>query len=69
MVHDLQAGVGMEEDTTKHNVGTGLGLATVYGAITRWGGTIEIAQSAPGKGTTIVLRLPPVSGAGVIDGQ
>ena len=37
--------------------GTGLGLATAYGAVTDAGGSIEI-ESAPGEGTTVRIRLP-----------
>jgi signal transduction histidine kinase len=43
--------------TTKGQGGTGLGLARVYGIIQRHHGTIEI-DSAPGRGTTIRIRLP-----------
>ena len=43
--------------TTKGHGGTGLGLARVYGIIQRHRGTIEI-DSAPGRGTTIRIRLP-----------
>ena len=60
-------GIGMEEKmrsrvfepffTTKMNVGTGLGLSTVYGTVTRYGGQIDIASS-PGKGTTFTLLFP-----------
>ena len=60
-------GVGMDAETsrrclepfftTKGDGGTGLGLAMVYGAVQRHGGTVEIV-SAPGRGTTIRLRLP-----------
>jgi PAS domain S-box-containing protein len=60
-------GVGMNEQTlkrvfepfftTKAEIGTGLGLSTVFGAITRWGGMVDVASS-PGKGTTFVFILP-----------
>ena len=60
-------GVGMDDETlrrclepfftTKGDRGTGLGLAMVYGAVQRHGGTVEVA-SQPGRGTTFRLRLP-----------
>jgi signal transduction histidine kinase len=37
--------------------GTGLGLASVQGALWQNGGSIEV-ESQPGRGTTFVLRLP-----------
>jgi PAS domain S-box-containing protein len=37
--------------------GTGLGLARVYGTVKAHGGSVDI-RSAPGRGTTIHLRLP-----------
>ena len=43
--------------STKGRLGTGLGLAEVYGIVRRHRGRIEI-QSAPGKGTTIRLSFP-----------
>ena len=42
--------------------GTGLGLATAYGAVTDAGGSIDI-ESAPGEGTTVRIRLPAAAGA------
>jgi signal transduction histidine kinase len=43
--------------TTKGQLGTGLGLAMVYGVAQHHSGTIEIASEL-GKGTTFTLRLP-----------
>jgi two-component system NtrC family sensor kinase len=43
--------------TTKER-GTGLGLSVVYGIVDRHGGTIDL-QSEMGKGTRVVLRIPP----------
>jgi PAS domain S-box-containing protein len=43
--------------TTKGKLGTGLGLAEVYGIVKRHRGSAEI-ESAPGVGTTIRMRFP-----------
>ncbi|MEJ0035791.1 MAG: ATP-binding protein [Gammaproteobacteria bacterium] len=71
MIEIIDTGSGMDEQTrrrclepfftTKGERGTGLGLAMVYGAMQRNGGSIEI-DSAPGAGTTIRL-LFTIAGA------
>ena len=65
------SGTGMTEEvqrrafdpfyTTKGTRGTGLGLSVVYGIVTRHGGQV-ILESAPGRGTTVSLRLPAAFG-------
>jgi PAS domain S-box-containing protein len=60
-------GAGMDEATilrvfepfftTKMDIGTGLGLSTVYRTVTNWSGTIEV-NSTLGEGTTFTLRFP-----------
>jgi signal transduction histidine kinase len=47
--------------TTKGERGTGLGLAMVYGVVTRHGANIDI-ESAPGKGTRFRLEFHPADG-------
>ncbi len=65
-------GVGMSREvaaqafdpffTTKpRDKGTGLGLATVYGIVTRAGGHVEI-ESEPGRGTSVRVYLPVAVG-------
>ncbi len=60
-------GIGMDEETqsrvfepfftTKSEVGTGLGLSTLYSTATHWGAFIDV-ESTPGEGTTFTLRFP-----------
>jgi CheY-like chemotaxis protein len=44
--------------STKGPRGTGLGLAMVYGIVSRHGGEI-LVDTAPGAGSTFTVRLPP----------
>ncbi|MDH4345230.1 MAG: HAMP domain-containing histidine kinase, partial [Thermoleophilia bacterium] len=60
-------GDGMDEETrarsfdpfftTKGQQGSGLGLSTVYGIVTRRGGEVDVETSA-GVGTTVTVSLP-----------
>jgi len=64
-------GTGMNEETrrrvfepfftTKVDVGSGLGLSTAHGSVTRSGGTLEV-ESEVGQGTTFKVRLPVFEG-------
>lgn len=62
-------GMGMSEEvrrqcmepffSTKGEKGTGLGLSMVHGIVRRHRGNIDI-RSAPGRGTTVEIRLPVI---------
>jgi PAS domain S-box-containing protein len=67
-------GHGMDETTkrrvfepffsTKMEIGTGLGLSTVYGTVTRWGGVVDL-ESTPGVGAAFAITLPAWTGSEV----
>jgi signal transduction histidine kinase len=47
--------------TKRQGHGVGLGLSTVYGIIDHHGGTIAV-DSEPGRGTAVLIKLPPADG-------
>jgi two-component system, cell cycle sensor histidine kinase and response regulator CckA len=53
----LQHAVEPFYTTRERGIGSGLGLATVYGIINQLGGTLHI-ESTPGHSTTVTIHLP-----------
>jgi signal transduction histidine kinase/DNA-binding response OmpR family regulator len=47
-----------DQGLDRHRGGLGLGLTLVKGLVELHGGTVEVAATKPGKGTTFLLRLP-----------
>jgi signal transduction histidine kinase len=54
--------------STKGERGTGLGLSMVYGIVERHRGKLEI-ESAPGQGTTFIIRLPVADTSTALDSE
>lgn len=65
------SGIGMDDATQRRMFvpffstkgpggGSGLGLSTVHGTVTALGGTVDV-QSAPARGTTMIIRLPAIA--------
>jgi signal transduction histidine kinase len=55
--HALRPYVRIDNERTRDQPGTGLGLSIARGLVELHGGTLTI-DSAPGKGTTVTVRLP-----------
>ena len=70
VIRVCDTGIGMSETvrqrclepffSTKDEPGAGLGLSVVYGIVQRHRGKLEI-DSAVGRGTTLIIRLPAVN--------
>jgi signal transduction histidine kinase len=52
-----------QDAAARHLHGTGLGLAVTRSLLEEIGGTIEIEESEPGRGTTFLITLPAATGA------
>ncbi len=61
MSAEVQARIFEPFFTTKGPRGSGLGLAVTYSIVARLGGQIDV-ESAPGRGTTLTIRLPLAAG-------
>jgi len=70
IIEVVDNGVGMTSDilsrcfepffTTKGDVGTGLGLAMIFGIVQRHQGQVEI-ESEPGLGATVRIHMPSLA--------
>jgi two-component system, cell cycle sensor histidine kinase and response regulator CckA len=67
----VDSGSGMSDEVKRHlfepffttkarGKGVGLGLATCFGIVKQYGGSIAI-DSAPGQGTTVTVYFPCVA--------
>ncbi len=63
MTHEVLERIRKPYFTTKEG-GTGLGVAVARGLVEQHGGQLEY-KSAPGKGTTVIIRLPLKAEAGL----
>jgi signal transduction histidine kinase len=67
MTPEVQARLFQPFFTTKpRGVGTGLGLSITQGIVAEMGGTIAV-RSAPGRGTTFTISLPPTEASAACD--
>ena len=79
LIEVTDTGVGMDAETCLHCFETffstkgkdhsGMGLTIVRGCARRWGGNVDIKKTGPGKGTTLVVRLPMKLSNGIPAGE